>query len=504
MNGIAENVIDESVGEPARPGQPAQRGLVAGTLGLIRSRRAIRWMLVLTDIVALVIAFTAFYLIRVNSGLFTDISGFPFLEVIRTISVVTMFWMALFWFSGVYVNVHNQAFFDEYYSVLKVIFVGCFLLFVAVYVANLSSGTDAESYLLVSAPVYFLLLAGTIGLGRYLVRAVMKRLRQRGIGLRRTIIVGDSPRSRQLLQMFRETPELGFEVIGTVTVNENVATPEFKQFSLGLLSDIDRIIMGRGVEVTVLGMEHDRELVLKLITETSVQDTTIKIIPDLYEIVGGQARAQHLYGMPLIEINPQIMPIWEQHLKRALDVGFSFAVLVIGLPAWIATSLAIKLEDGGPVFYSQERVGLGGRTFMAHKFRSMRPDAEKGGISWTAVNDPRVTRVGRIIRRLYIDEIPQFWNVLIGEMSIVGPRPERPFYVEKYSELLPAYPRRLRVKPGVTGWNQVKSGEIVENLEFVQERIRHDFFYIENMSLRLDIEIILRTIIRSLQRKGQA
>jgi exopolysaccharide biosynthesis polyprenyl glycosylphosphotransferase len=303
--------------------------------------------------------------------------------------------------------------------------------------------------------------------------------------------------------MFRETPELGFDVIGTVPLR-STATPEFSSRALGMIDEIDKIIRTQEVEVTVLGMEHDRELVLKLITETSVQDTTIKIIPDLYEIVGGQARAQHLYGMPLIEINPQIMPIWEQHLKRGLDIGFSLMVLVLGLPVWLATALAIKLEDRGPVFYSQERVGLGGKPFMAHKFRSMRPDAERFGISWTTVNDPRVTRMGRIIRRFYIDEIPQFWNVLVGEMSIVGPRPERPFYVEKYSNLLPSYPRRLRVKPGVTGWNQVKSGEIVENIEFVQERLRHDFFYIENMSLRLDVEIILRTIIRSLQRKGQA
>lgn len=497
MNGIAQNVIDENVR------QPVQRGMLAGMLGLIKSRRGIRGLLVMSDVVALVISFCAFYVIRVNSGLFTDLAGFPFSVFLGGTLLVIVFWMALFWFSGIYVNVHNQAFFDEYYSVLKVIFVGCTFLFFLLYLESMKNGSDVVSYRVVSVPLYFILIAGTIGLGRYVVRAVVKRLRQRGIGLRRTIIVGDSPRSRQLLQMFQETPELGFEVVGTVPLRENV-TPEFQQYSLGLIGDIDKIIHRKGVEVTVLGMEHDRELVLKLITETSVQDTTIKIIPDLYEIVGGQARAQHLYGMPLIEINPQIMPIWEQHLKRGLDIGFSLMVLIIGLPIWLATALAIRLEDSGPIFYSQERVGLSGRTFMVHKFRSMRPDAERGGISWTTVNDPRVTRMGRILRRLYIDEVPQFWNVLVGEMSIVGPRPERPFYVEKYSKLLPAYPRRLRVKPGVTGWNQVKSGEIVENIEFVQERIRHDFFYIENMSLRLDIEIILRTIIRSLQRKGQA
>jgi exopolysaccharide biosynthesis polyprenyl glycosylphosphotransferase len=303
--------------------------------------------------------------------------------------------------------------------------------------------------------------------------------------------------------MFNNERELGFAVIGTVTVSDQAST-DFKRYSLGTVDEIDRIIMKEGVEVTVLGMERDRELVLRLMTETAVADTTIKIIPDLYEIVSGQARAQHLYGMPLIEVNPQIMPPWEQHLKRILDVGFSISVLVLGLPVWLLTALAIKLEDFGPIFYSQERVGLAGKTFMIHKFRSMRIDAEKTGISWTTVNDPRVTVLGRFLRKLHIDEVPQFWNVLVGEMSIVGPRPERPFYVEKYTKLLPSYPRRLRVKPGLTGWNQVQAEEIIENVEFVQERLRHDFFYIENMSLRLDIEIIFRTIIRILQRKGQA
>jgi exopolysaccharide biosynthesis polyprenyl glycosylphosphotransferase len=251
-------------------------------------------------------------------------------------------------------------------------------------------------------------------------------------------------------------------------------------------------------------MEREREMVPKLMTETLVADTTIKIIPDLYDLVSGQARAQHLYGIPLIEINPRIMPPWEAHLKRLLDIGFSFSVLVVGLPVWILTALAVKLEDRGPVFYSQERVGLGGRRFTIHKLRSMRMDAETKGITWTSVNDPRVTRVGRIIRQLHLDEIPQFWNILVGDMSIVGPRPELPFYVEKFYAELPSYPRRLRVKPGLTGWNQVQMDEVVESVEFVQERLRHDFFYIENMSLRLDIEIILRTIIRVIQRKGQA
>ena len=497
MNGLLHNAVGhEQVAEQPR----VRRGFV---IGMIKSPRGIQSLVVIADVLALLVSWAIFYVVRVNSGLFSDIEGFPFWVVLQTSLFVVPLWLFLFWFCGMYVSIHNRALFDEYYSVLKVLLMGFTILLIALYFGTSTPTGDSRSNRFVSMLIYFCLMAGTIAVGRYLVRVAVRRLRRRGIGLRRTIIVGDSPSSRQLLEMFTGKPELGFQIVGTVTTGTH-PSPEFARLSLGTVDEIDRIILDSKAEVTVLAMEREREMVPKLMTETLVADTTIKIIPDLYDLVSGQARAQHLYGIPLIEINPRIMPPWEAHLKRLLDISFSLFVLVLGFPVWILTALLVKLEDRGPIFYSQERVGLGGRRFTIHKLRSMRIDAETRGITWTSVNDPRVTRVGRIIRQLHLDEIPQFWNILVGDMSIVGPRPERPFYVEKFSAELPSYPRRLRVKPGLTGWNQVQMDEVVESVEFVQERLRHDFFYIENMSLRLDIEIILRTIIRVLQRKGQA
>ena len=495
MEGIARDI--SAGGQRAA----AQQGLWAGLLAFIKSPRAIQGLVVFSDILALFVASIAFYLIRVNA--FPDIEGHPFWVTMQAASYWIPCWIFLFWFSGVYINVHNRALFDEYYSVLKVILIGFIVLLVAIYVADTPVASGQRSYRFITLLLYFLLVAGSVGLGRYLIRILVRRLRRKGIGLRKTIIIGDSGRSGQLLDMFLNKPELGYQMIGTVATGDDVSEP-FRSYQLGTVDSLDEIILRNEVEVSVLGMENERDLVLRLMTETAVSYTTIKIIPDLYDIVSGQARAHHLYGIPLIEVNPRIMPVWEQHLKRILDVGFSFFVLVLGLPFWIIVALVIKLSDRGPILYAQERLGLSGKQFMMYKFRSMRTDAEKFGISWTTQNDPRVTTIGKIIRKLHIDEVPQFWNILMGDMSIVGPRPERPFYVEKYSKLLPAYPRRLRVKPGLTGWNQVQAGEIVENVEFVQERLRHDFFYIENISLRLDIEIIFRTILRVIQRKGQA
>ncbi len=470
--------------------------------GVLKSRTGIQILLVLVDALALAVSFVVFYVIRVNPIVIHDPMAFSSVAVLQTILVVVLFWEVLFWFSGVYINAHNRSLFDELLGVVKIVVVGMVILFVALIVEGAAEQSDNASHRLISILIYFATVAAALMVGRWLVRFVVRALRRRGVGLRRTIIVGDSPRSRQLMTMFEKNPVLGYMVVGTISSEGD--TEEFSRRSLGTIDDIDRVIAGHAVEVTVLGDVKRREAVPRLLTETRVADTTIKIVPDLYDMVSGQARAQHLYGIPLIEINPEIMPIWEQNLKRGMDVVISSLVLVVGLPIWLIIALVVKLGDNGPIFYSQERVGLNGRPYMMHKFRSMRVDAEVGGISWTTSNDPRVTRVGRFLRRTHLDEAPQLINVLKGEMSLVGPRPERPFYVEKYSRVLPSYPRRLRVKPGLTGWNQVHMEDMVENVEFIQERLRHDFFYIENMSLRLDMEIIFRTVLRILQRKGQA
>lgn len=491
MNGIAQHVYDHRLSGALR------QGVRTPLMSLIKSRRGITLLVIAADLLAVVVSFMLLWVIAViATG-----KDLPSTPPVMATALIAVYWMTLFWFTGVYSAIHNRSLFEEYYSVFKVILIGFLVVFVVFFFFGppVRSRVERLQVLL----LYLFLIAGCVAFARLIVRGVLRRLRKRGIGLRRTIIVGESARSQPLLDMFMRNPELGYEIVGTVQTAQE-ASAEFTRMSLGEVSDIDSIINAEKVEVTVLATERDRDLVARLMTETAVADTTIKIVPDLYDLVSGQARAQHLYGLPLIEINPQIMPAWQLHMKRLLDIAFSLGILVVGLPAWIVIAIVIKLEDGGPIFYSQERVGIGGRRFLMHKFRSMRIDAERAGITWTAVNDPRVTRLGSILRKLHLDEIPQFWNVLIGDMSIVGPRPERPFYVEKFTEMLPAYPRRLRVKPGVTGWNQVHIAEVVETLEFLQERLRHDFFYIENVSLRLDVEIIFRTIIRVIQRKGQA
>ena len=220
----------------------------------------------------------------------------------------------------------------------------------------------------------------------------------------------------------------------------------------------------------------------------------LKIVPDLYEILSGQARTSQLYGIPLIDLMPEIMPEWEKKVKRLMDVFVSLLTLILSLPICLLSGIAIKIDSKGPVFFRQTRCGLDSKIFKIFKFRSMYDDAEKkSGPVWSQKNDPRITSIGRILRKLRIDEIPQMLNVLKGEMSMVGPRPERPFFVEKLADGIPYYKRRLKVRPGITGWAQIKH-KYDESVEDVKVKLKYDLFYIENMSLRMDLKILFRTV----------
>jgi exopolysaccharide biosynthesis polyprenyl glycosylphosphotransferase len=243
-------------------------------------------------------------------------------------------------------------------------------------------------------------------------------------------------------------------------------------------------------------------LLVDIISQLENKNVGLKIVPDLYEILSGQAKTAQIYGVPLIDIMPELMPEWEKRLKRLLDILISLLILIVSLPVILIFSIAIKIDSNGTVFFKQERIGMNNKIFKIIKFRSMYKDAEKHtGPVWSQKNDPRVTRVGRILRRLRIDEIPQMYNVLKGEMSLVGPRPERPFFVEKLSTEIPYYKRRLKVRPGITGWAQVKH-KYDESIEDVKIKLRYDLFYIENMSLRMDIKIMIRTMFVVLFGKG--
>jgi len=451
------------------------------------------------DFVTVNLAWLLYYLFRVRSGIVAlNLEPDFWIPMI----LIWLYWLVIFLFFGLYRPWHAASRTDEVTTMMKAVSFGCILLFFAIFVDDTGVQTRNSSRMLIVA--YWGIMVLTVGTGRVVYRTTRRRLLAAGVGLRNALIVGWNEKAKDLFDRVRLHPALGYRVIGFVKIDKRKGGISYKgKRLLGSTDDLPSLIEKYSVEDILIALESaDHDKLLNVIALCDGHDVSMKILPDMYDIISGQARTNQIYGFPLIEIMPEIMKPWEQSMKRLIDILVSFFVLTLSSPLWIVIAIAIKMDTPGPVVYSQERVGKDGRVFKMHKFRSMRVDAEKdSGPVWAPKNDRRVTKVGRFLRNARLDEIPQFINVLDADMSLVGPRPERPFFVEKLSKEIPLYHRRLKVRPGITGWAQIKQG-YDRSIEDVRSKVRYDLFYIENMSFRMDIKILLYTFYIMLMGKG--
>ena len=419
---------------------------------------------------------------------------FPFVleNYLVPIVLITAYWILLFLFFGLYGSWKAGSRFDEIVGVGKITVLGSLALLIPLRVhPNLEILFPSPGKLM----LYWGLMIAFVGTGRIGIRTFQRHLLIKGIGRRRAAIVGCDERGRQLLRDVRDFPALGRDVVGFVRNGEEDPQGRIEGVPiLGKISELPGIIRTHRIDEVLIAHSGSRTEVLDLVSSSDLHPVTVSVVPDLYDIASGRVRTNQIYGFPLVEIFPTLMPAWERRVKRSMDVVISILILVGLAPIWALVGLLIKLDSRGPVFFGQKRVGRNGEMFTAYKFRSMIPNAEEEtGPVWAEENDPRITRVGRALRKLRIDEVPQFLNVLDGDMSIVGPRPERPYFVGQFRQEIPLYTRRWCVQPGITGWAQTKH-RYDRSLDDVREKLKYDLFYIENMSLRMDIKILLRTI----------
>ncbi|MDH7514314.1 MAG: sugar transferase [Bacteroidota bacterium] len=457
------------------------------------------WVLLLADVIAVSLAWMAYYYIRVRSGLFI-LPTIP--DFFLPMMVVNLYWLIVFWLFGLYRPWWAKSRVDELILVGKAVTFGVIILFFVIFLDDALTQETATSRLKIV--LYWAILLVFVGSGRACVRSVRRRMLLAGIGHRNTLIVGSGKKAEELKCLVENFPALGYRVIGGIFTDSDAHDEKNHCLQkIGELSDLEDVIKRENIEEILIALAStEHELLLEIIGRCSAFNVGIKIRPDMYDIVSGQARTNQLYGIPLIEVTPQLLAPWEAFLKRAIDITVSLVILTLGAPLFLILAVAQKLTNPGPVFYRQQRVGKDMKTFRIIKFRTMYVDAEKQtGPRWAQKDDPRVTPLGRFLRKTHLDELPQMINVLQGDMSLVGPRPERPFFVEKFIKEIPLYRRRLNVRPGLTGWAQVKH-RYDQSIEDVRTKLSYDLFYIENMSIRMDLKILLSTTYNVLRGRG--
>ena len=353
----------------------------------------------------------------------------------------------------------------------------------------------------------FFLLFGTHFLSAVIVRLIatsilVSTVRRKGEGFR-TLIVGGNEKALEIYQELINLPKNVNEFVGYVNING--VDHLLKDFipNLGKVTDLEEVLKKFEIEEVIIVIESsDHDRLKDILVRIDDGKTKIKVLPDMYVILSGSVKMTNIYGALLIEITSDPMPYWQKTIKRVLDVVLSFSAVILLIPFYIFSAIAVKLSSPGPILFLQDRVGLNGQQFKIIKFRTMYVNSEAAGPQLSSSNDPRITKIGRFMRKTRLDEFPQFLNVLLGDMSLVGPRPERQFYIDQIVKIEPQDLHLNRVRPGITSWGQVKYG-YAENVEQMLQRMKFDLIYLKNRSLALDIKIMFYTIIIVVKAKGK-
>ncbi len=457
------------------------------------------------DVIASIAAYTALYIYRkwfIEPHYFASERVLSFDRTyFYAIVALPLLWVFLYLLVGLYKDIYRRSRLKEIILTFNITLLGSIAIFFAFLLDDYVIHYKTYYHIFF---IYFGAQFILAGLFRFLLSTqTSNRIQRREIGFP-SIIIGSNQNAVKLYERLQAKRRInGNYFVGFVSVHNNVKFLIEKQLPfLGNYTSLEDIVKEYQIEEVVIAVEsNEHHLLQTILSQLDLLPVYIKLIPDTYDILSGKVKMESI-SEPLVEIPTDPMPYGQKIIKRIADIAFSLLALILISPLLIFVSIMVRLSSPGSIFFTQERIGLHGNTFKIFKFRSMYADAEKNGPQLSSDDDPRITRWGKIMRKYRLDELPQFWNVLIGDMSVVGPRPERAFYAEQIIKQAPYYRQLYRIKPGITSWGMVKYG-YAESIEEMIERLQYDLIYLENMNLLNDVKILFYTVLIVFQGRGK-